>query len=142
MNGRSEGSLWASGTILAALLLVLALMSGGAHAQSKQGQSVSGIPTNRGTANVSLTIATGGTFQTAIASTATSGNGPKSLTIQNNNTGTTENCWVYIGTTPTVARSIRLLPGGSYTRYWPYIPSDDIRVTCDTNGSTVYVDYQ
>lgn len=129
------------------LLLILAFWMfslSGAFAQSKvqQGASVSGQPINRGTKNVSLTIATGGTFQVAIASTAASGNGPRSLTVQNNNTGTTENCWVYVGTTPTIARSIRLLPGGSYTRYWPFIPSDDIRVTCDTNGSTVYVDYQ
>jgi hypothetical protein len=38
--------------------------------------------------------------------------------------------------------SILLLPGGSYTRYYPYVPADAIHATCTTTNDTLYIDTQ
>lgn len=100
-----------------------------------------------------ILITVGLTYQQVVAG------GPKvSLTIQNNNS--TDSCWFLIGgpflvgdttaTTRTVGAvsitalkaSIVLLPGGSYTRYYPYIPGDAILGTCTTTADSVYVDTQ
>jgi hypothetical protein len=65
----------------------------------------------------------------------------QALTIENNNAS--DSCWVYIGTgTPTEAKSILLLAGGSYTRYWPYVPNDTLQATCASNNDTLYIDVQ
>jgi hypothetical protein len=94
------------------------------------------------TVNGSVIIATGSTYQTVLAAVTGVTIARRSLTIQNNNI-TADNCWVFIGggaaTKPT---SILLLPGGSYTRYYPYIPSDAIQATCATTGNSLYVDTQ
>lgn len=98
----------------------------------------------------SKSIASGLTFQ-LLADSANR----RVIEIENNNTTSTENCWVLVGgpwqagdTTASV-RSIDgasitaskdawlLQPGGSFTRYYPYIPSDPILVTCTNAGDSV-----
>ena len=97
-------------------------------------------PLNLGTVNGSIVIAAGNTFQQALA--AVTGNKRRSLTIQNNNAA--DNCWLYVGPTASATKgtSLLLLPGGSYTRYYPYIPNDNIAATCATTADTLYVDTQ
>jgi len=95
---------------------------------------------NRTTINGSVVIATGNTFQTVRKSDA-----PWSITIENNNT--TDNCWIEFGVgvtaaNATKANAILLLPGGSWARYYPYVPSDEIEGTCASNSDTLYVDTQ
>jgi hypothetical protein len=97
--------------------------------------------TNLATTNNSTTIATGGTFQTVLPVLGT-GAVRRSITIQNNNTGT-DNCWVFLGSgAATTAKSILLASGGSYQRYYPYVPSDAVQMTCTTTGDSVYIDTQ
>lgn len=92
------------------------------------------------TVNGSVVIATGNTFQTVLAA-ITGFTQRRSLTIQNNNA--TDSCWVFIGSgTATKGTSILLLAGGSYTRYYPYLPSDAIQATCATSSDTLYLDTQ
>jgi hypothetical protein len=98
------------------------------------------------TVNGSIAITAGNTFQQVLpAMPAGSGGsaGRRSLTIQNNQT-TTDNCWLYIGPTASATKgtSILLVPGGSYTRYFPYVPADNIAATCATTADTLYVDTQ
>ena len=95
-------------------------------------------PSTRPTVNSSVTIAAGNTFQTVLA--ASTLNNRRSLTIQNNNA--TDSCWVFIGplASATKGTSILLLAGGSYTRYYPYIPSDVVAATCVNTNDTLYVD--
>lgn len=94
------------------------------------------------TKNGSVTIVTGATFQTVLASTSSR----RSLTIQNNNTNT-DNCWIQFGSgvtaaNATAAKSIILAPGQAYTRYYPYIPLDEIEGTCTNTSDSLYVDTQ
>jgi hypothetical protein len=94
------------------------------------------------TTNASVTITLGSAFQSLLA--AITGTTPRrSLTIQNNNING-DNCWIYIGpnASATKATAILLGPGGSYQRYTPYIPSDNISATCATTADTLYVDTQ
>jgi hypothetical protein len=104
-------------------------------------------------------IAAGLTFQQVLASVPS--NNRHSLSIQNNNP--TDNCniilvgggspWVAGDTTSTARTingvsvtgakaSILLLPGGSYTRYYPFIPPEQILGTCASTGDSLYVDTQ
>lgn len=114
------------------LALAFALIASAALAQ-----------TNATTTNGSATIATGNTFQSIISALGVSPAIRRSMTIQNNNTNS-DNCWVFIGPTAsaTKATSILLGPGGSYQRYYPYVPSDNIAATCATTSDTLYVDTQ
>lgn len=90
------------------------------------------------TLNGSSTIATGNTFQTIL----TANSRRRSLTIQNNNTNG-DNCWLFIGSgNATKATSILLGQGGSYQRYYPYIPADAIQLTCTTTSDSYYLDTQ
>lgn len=99
------------------------------------------------TTNGSITIATGNTFQQVLAALTFSSTAVTtarhSLTIENNNTNG-DNCWLFIGPTAsaTKATSILLGQGGSYQRYSPYIPSDNIAATCTNTSDTLYVDTQ
>jgi len=103
--------------------------------------TVSGTPLNRSTVNTPTTIATGNTFQQILPSIAGTSTQRQALTIENNNAS--DNCWLFIGSgTATKAISMILLPGGSYTRYWPYVPSDAFQATCASNSDTLYVDNQ
>jgi len=93
------------------------------------------------TVNGSVSITTGNTFQTVLTAVPALPVTRRSLTIQNNNA--TDNCWVYVGAAVAAkGTSILLLPGGSYTRYFPYVPADAIQATCATTGNTLYVDTQ
>ena len=92
------------------------------------------------TTNRSIVIATGNTFQVALASGSY-----RSITIQNNNAS--DNCWISFGKTitaanATVGKSIFLAAGQGYSRFYPYIPADEIEATCATTLSTLYVDTQ
>ena len=115
--------------LIAPLLFVLMLACGPALAQ-----------TVAQTTNSSVVIATGNTFQNVLAA-ITSNNQRRSLTIQNNNA--TDSCWLFVGAAgATKGTSILLLAGGSYTRYYPYVPNDVIQATCATSSDTLYVDIQ
>lgn len=93
------------------------------------------------TVNGSVVIVTGNTFQTVLSG-VTGTTQLRSLTMQNNNTNG-DSCWIYVGAgSPTKGTSILLMPGGSYTRYYPYVPSDPIKATCTTTADTLYVDTQ
>lgn len=97
--------------------------------------------TNAPTFNASTTITLGNTFQTVLAALGAPSAIRRSLTIENNNTA--DSCWIFIGSgTATPGKSILLLPGGSYTRYFPYVPSDAIQATCASTSDTIYVDTQ
>ncbi len=126
--------------------LILAVLLGGfftpAFGQQQSPDSTNaGVAVNRATVNSSVTIGTGNTFQQVLASNLGTAIQRQSLTIQNNNTNT-DSCWVFLGTTAnaTKATSIILAVGQAYTRYWPYVPSDAIQVTCASTSDTVYVD--
>lgn len=117
---------------LAAALLALCL-AGPAFAQT----------INAPTTNGAVVIATGNTFQTILAALGSPPAVRRSVTIANNNT--TDSCWIVIGGvlgSATKGIAILLLPGGSYTRYYPYVPSDAIHATCTTTSDTLYVDTQ
>lgn len=118
--------------------LCLALAIGFMGVASAGAQSPADLPTT----NRSIVITTGNTFQTILAGVVNSQSfARRSLTIENNNAA--DSCWLFIGGgTATKATSILLLSGGSYTRYYPYIPSDPIQATCTTTSDTMYVDTQ
>jgi hypothetical protein len=107
--------------------------------------SSAGAQNNRATINHSRTVVAGNTFQ-KILSAGT----PWSITIENNNAS--DSCWIAFGVsengTPitagnaTKAQSVLLLPGGSWARYYPYVPSDEIEGTCASTSDTLYVDTQ
>src|ERR1700737_2461770 len=95
-------------------------------------------PPTAPTVNGSVVITVGNTFQTVLASVTL--NNRRSLTIQNNNA--TDSCWSVFGGVlgnATKGTAMLLLSGGSYTRYYPYIPSDAIHATCASNADTLYV---
>lgn len=130
--------------VLAALLL-----AGSAMAQPLQ---IEGSALNRSTINGSITITTGGTFQQILPSIAGTSTQRQALTIQNNNTNG-DNCLVIFGTIAGVAitvananatsgKAILLAQGGSFQRYFPYVPGDAILATCATTSDTLYVDTQ
>lgn len=129
---------------LAALALCLLAAPSWAQAPGSiqpPGATVSGAPINRSTLNTAVVITAGNTFQTILVAQGSSTQ-RQSLTIENNNTNS-DNCWLFIGSgTATKAISILLLPGGSYTRYWPFVPSDAIQATCTTTNDTMYMDNQ
>jgi hypothetical protein len=127
-------------------IALLAVLLGGfftpAWGQAQNPDSTNaGVAVNRATVNSSVTIAAGNTFQQVLASNYGTSTQRQSLTIQNNNTNT-DSCWVYLGTTAnaTKAASIILAVGQAYTRYWPFVPSDAIQVTCASTSDSVYVD--
>jgi hypothetical protein len=122
------------------IALALAILACGMS--SAIGQTpVAGTATNRATLNTATTITTGNTFQQILPSILGTSTQRQALTIENNNAS--DNCWLFIGSgTATKAISILLLPGGSYTRYWPYVPSDALQATCASNSDTLYVDNQ
>lgn len=114
------------------LASAVALLFGGAAAFAQ---------TNAPTVNGSVIIATGNTFQTVLAALGAPPAIRRALTVENNNA--TDSCWLYIGSgAATKGTSILLLPGGAYTRYYPYVPSDAIQATCATTSDTLYVDTQ
>ena len=111
---------------------------------------------NRTTLNYSAVITTGLTYQQLRPA-----ENRWSITIQNNMT-TTDNCYLFVGanvitagTTTTASTvtvggvsmtaakaSILLTPGASWSRYYPYVPSDPLYGTCASNSDSLYVDQQ
>jgi hypothetical protein len=92
------------------------------------------------TTNGSVVITTGNAYQTALAAGTR-----RSLTIQNNNPS--DSCWLQFGTgvtagNATKARSILLPSGQAFTRYFPFVPNDEIEATCATAADTLYIDTQ
>jgi hypothetical protein len=142
--------------LLAALLFCVACYAPTSAQAQAVGEQVQGVAINRSTLNNSATITTGNTFQTVLATSqgvVTAQGGPQqrqALTIQNNNA--TDSCWISFGvlangtkiTAANAAKttSILLLAGQAYTRYWPYVPNDEIEATCASNSDTLYVDVQ
>jgi copper(I)-binding protein len=134
---------WIRVTLLATACLLATVA--GAAAQSA-------IPSG----NWSVKITTGNTFQIVQGAN----NARRALTIQNNNAA--DSCYVNIdgsvvagNTTSTTVTtsdskqsmtaaqaSILLVPGGSYTRYYPYTDGGPITVTCATAGDSLYVGIQ
>lgn len=99
-----------------------------------------GVAQNRPTVNASTTTGTAGTFGQILAAMSVSTQ-RQSLTIQNNNA--TDTCWLFIGAgSATKPTSIELLAGQAYTRYFPYVPSDEFQATCATTSDPIYIDYQ
>lgn len=120
------------------LFLILLLFPSLAFAQSNQP-----YPKAVATVNKSAVITTGNTFQVVLPIILLANR--RSLTIQNNNTSDT--CWITFGTGVTAANaakasSIALSAGQAYTRYYPYVPSDEIEGTCASNSDTLYIDVQ
>jgi hypothetical protein len=129
---------------------------GHANAQATiRGEANATLPTT----NSSVKVATGLTYQTILTASRTR----HSLTIQNNNVGGTDTCYILFGTglaitsgstttssnitvagaTVTAAQaSIILAVGASYTRYFPDIPPEAIFGTCTTTADSIYVDVQ
>jgi hypothetical protein len=114
-------------------------------ADAKAATSISGSATNRSTVNASVVVTTGGTFQTILPSIQGTSTQRQALTIQNNNAS--DNCWIIFGGgitagNATAAKSILLAAGQGYSRFFPYVPSDEIEATCTTTSDTLYVDTQ
>ena len=130
-------------------LLALAIPIGYAYAQQNvnpTGTSVGGFAGNRSTVNGSTTLTTSGVFVQILSSNTASNIVRQALTIENNNPALS--CYLFIGqntnasVSATTSTGMLLLPGGSYTRYWPYVPSDSIWATCLGTNGTVYVEVQ
>ena len=117
-------------------LALWGLIIAAAYAQTT-GVPIEGAVVPRTTVNAAVVITTGNTFQTVLAANKAQ----QSLTVENNNAS--DSCWLFIGAgSAAKGTSILLLAGGSYTRYWPYIPSDALQATCASNSDTLYIDYQ
>lgn len=124
--------------ILAAVVLMLLCSSKIVEAQAV---SVTAV-----TKNASIIITAGNTYQIAL-SVLIPGQARRSLTIQNNNYSGTDGCWLQFGVgvtaaNATKARSVYLAVGQAFTRYFPYVPSDEIEATCATSSDTLYIDIQ
>lgn len=147
---------------LAAMAAAWLLTTAALHAQSEQhGAIVQGVAIGRATVPAGAAIVTGNTFQQLLPSIIGSTTAVRqSLTIQNNNTST-DNCLLLIGgpwkagdttstsrtingvSTTAAQAAILLTPALPYTRYWPYVPSDQILGTCASSSSdSIYVDTQ
>jgi hypothetical protein len=83
--------------------------------------------------DLSSTVATGGTFQTAIASS-----GSRTSCFVQNPTSATEPLFVHwTAASPTTSNSASLGPGASFSCRWENtIITGDIKVTATTNGHT------
>lgn len=104
--------------------------------------------------NKSVSITTGNTYQQIEGSNQSR----RVVEIENNNAA--DNCYLDITGTVAVGNttatnitvngatitsqkaSVLLLPGGSYTRYYPYVPLGAIVVTCANTGDSVYADVE
>lgn len=85
-----------------------------------------------------VTIATGNKFQRVLPSSTTD---RRLLRITNNNTNG-DTCWVFVGG----GRASKdegdeiLTPGKESERYWPFVPSDEVQVTCVSSLDTLAVE--
>jgi hypothetical protein len=87
-----------------------------------------------------VTIETGNKFQQLLASSAAE---RRMLRLSNNNTNG-DSCWVFVGGgRASKEQSYAVLtPGKVYVRYWPFVPSDTIQVTCTSSSDTLDLEYQ
>src|SRR5215472_5580957 len=95
--------MWKLLSVLVGLVILLTLGWVGAPLLSQPYPP--SVPFNAPTVVASVSITTGGTFQTVLAAVpnpSTNPNGRHSVTIQNNNTTATENCWLFVGVGGTV----------------------------------------
>jgi hypothetical protein len=142
--------------LIAAALLALAFANEPAKAQV--GLTIT--PIDAPTINGSVKITTGNTLQSILGAQGFN-QALKSVTFQNNNS--TDNCWIVFGSNITITSgtttlstnvtvngvtmtvqqaAILLTPGGSFQRYLPYLPADQIFGTCATTGDSIHIDYQ
>lgn len=149
--------------MLLTVLLIGGLLVAAARGQAPvTGSPVQGVAQYRGTTNGSVKIATGLTYQQVLPTLIGTSTVRQSLTIENNQATGSDLCYLIVGTNQIVAgttttssnitiggntvtaaqASITLTPGGSYTRYWPFVPSDAIYATCATTGDSIYADTQ
>jgi hypothetical protein len=89
-----------------------------------------------------VTIVIGNKFQEVLPENNTARD-RRALIIENkNNNG--DNCWVFVGSgRATKENSDKVLaPGDQYLEYWPFVPSDEIQVTCASTSDILNVEYQ
>ncbi len=138
------------------------LASGAALAQ---GIPDAGVPVNRSTINLSAKMTATLQYQQVLPNILGTSTPRQALTIQNNNAS--DSCYLVIGQIPlagvaqitngvattasitvngvsvtAIQASILLTAGGSYNRYWPYVPSDAIYAACANSGDSLYVETQ
>jgi hypothetical protein len=97
---------------------------------------VTATPTIATTTDQSGTVTVGGTFQTVATSS------PTRLSLEADNicnvaaqcSSTFDYCYVSFASSPTKSNSVPIPPGGSYLRASGVIPSDAMKITCDTTG--------
>ena len=127
-------------------IALLAVLMGGfftpAWGQAQNPDSTNaGVAVNRATVNTPVVVAAGNTFQQVLPSILESSTQRQSLEIQNNNT-TTDSCWVFVGPIANATKATAIIldqaHGTAYTRYWPFVPSDQISVTCANTSDTMY----
>jgi hypothetical protein len=132
------------------ILLVLGLLLFPHFAEAQQVVGAKAVPT----IPFPTLIVAGNTYQVLQAVSV----GRRSLQVQNNNAA--DSCYLIVGgpwlagdtvaTTRTIngvsvtakQASILLNSAISFTRYYPYIPSDQLLITCATTGDSVYADVQ
>ena len=123
--------------VLAAVSLAIAsiVLGPAALAQSQ-------TPESQAPASNLVTIATGNKFQQVVPPPNKGDAERRSLTIENSGSNG-DDCWVYVGgDKASKDHSIVLAPGKSYTRYWPFVPSDAIQATCASSSDTLSVEYK
>jgi hypothetical protein len=102
--------------------------------------------------NATISVTTGLTYQ----SIAPADNTRQMIEIENNNLSGTDTCYINVdglvavgattstpvttknGATTAGKASVQLSPGGSYTRYYPYVPSGPIVGTCAQAADSIY----
>lgn len=149
--------------LFASVALLAAGVLAPAQAPTPVGQIVGGAAQYRSTVNGSVKVTTGLTYQLVLAGIQGTSTSRQSLTIENNQASGSDVCYLIVASVPVITSavtttstnvtvagatitaaqaSIVLVPGGSYTRYWPYVPTDPIYGTCATTGDSIYVDSQ
>jgi hypothetical protein len=128
--------------LIAGIFAAVAMLPPASAQQAQQfAQPVTGWPYARSTNASNVVIVTANTFQTMLPVLAPP-TVRQRLFINNNNTQAT-NCFVFFGTgTATVSASFLLQQAQSYTREWPFVPSDQIQVTCNAQNGTLFFDTQ
>lgn len=89
-----------------------------------------------------VTIVTGNKFQQILPENST-GKDRRALLIENKNTNG-DSCWVFVGTGKASKEESDqvVASGGEYVKYWPFVPSDAIQVTCASSSDALSVEYQ
>jgi hypothetical protein len=150
--------------MMLSVVLMCALLWAARGQTPVTGAPVQGVAQYRQTVNGAAKITTGLTYQLLLPALAGTTTVRQSITIQNNQASGTDACYLIFGANVTIVAgttttsstsivtgnsaltsaqaSIVLTPGQAWTRYFPFVPSDAIYVTCATTGDSVYVDTQ